>query len=126
MLYKEEYHIHGEFCNLGFSFSGRSSDLENFLPPIQAPNVRAHTSGCIGRPSSRFWARFVAILTIMVASGTLSTKQLAKADTQSSSNIATANRDSSLTVRMKSSVFLPIQVMRPKRERAYRIFFKCY
>lgn len=60
----------------------------------------------------------------MVASGTLSTKQLAKADTQSNSNIETANRDSSLTDRMKSSVFLPIHEIRPRRESAYGIFSK--
>lgn len=58
----------------------------------------------------------------MVASGTLSTRELAKADTQSNNSIATANRDSSLTDRIKFSVCLPIQVMRPIRERAYGIF----
>lgn len=93
------------------------------VPPMQAPNASAHTSGCIGKLSSRFCPRFIAILTIMVVSGTLSTKALASADTHSSSRIATANRDSSLTDRMKFSVCLPIQSMRPRRERACRQFF---
>lgn len=98
------------------------SYLRSFLPPMQAPNASAHTRGCNGKSSSRFCARFIAILTIIVVSGTLSTKALANAETHSNSRIATANRDSSLTDKMKFSVCLPIQSMRPRRERACRIF----
>jgi len=105
-----------------FSFQKQLLNLGNFLPPMQAPNVKAQIRGCIGRSSSRFCARFVAILTIIVASGTLSTKALAMADTQSSNSMATANRDSSLTDRMILSVCLPIQAISPKRERACKIF----
>lgn len=93
-----------------------------FLPPMQAPNAKDHTKGCKGKPSSRFCARLVAILTIIVVSGTLSTKALANADTQSSNSIATANRDSSLTDRMIFSVCSPIHSMKPRRESAWRIF----
>jgi len=115
---KDDFMFEVNFAILDYLRNHNHWGLENFLPPIQAPNVNAHIRGCIGKLSSRFWARFVAILTIIVVSGTLSTKQLAKADTQSISNIATANRDSSLTDRIKSCVFWPIHEMIPKRERA--------
>lgn len=85
---------------------------------MQAPNAKDHISGCNGKLSSRFCERFVAILTIIVLSGTLSTKALANADTHSSSSMATASRDSSLTDRMIFSVCLPIQSMKPRRDRA--------
>lgn len=51
------------------------------LPPKQAPNARDHTSGCNGSPNASFSASEMAILTIIVVSGILSTNADATADT---------------------------------------------
>lgn len=91
------------------------------LPPIQAPKAKAHTRGCSGSFSSLFWAKAVTTLIIIVDRGTLSTNALANADTQSSSNIATANRDSSFTDRIIFSVCFPIQAIRPRRDNAWSV-----
>ena len=50
-------------------------------PPRHAPKASAHTSGCNGKPRASFSAREIAILTIIVVNGMLSTKADAKADT---------------------------------------------
>uniref|UniRef100_A0A1A9Z7R9 Uncharacterized protein n=1 Tax=Glossina pallidipes TaxID=7398 RepID=A0A1A9Z7R9_GLOPL len=36
------------------------------VPPKQAPNARAQTSGCNGKLSALFWAKDIVILTIIV------------------------------------------------------------
>lgn len=67
-----------------------------------------------------FCAKVVTILIIIVERGTLSTNVLANADTQSNSNIATANRDSSFTDRIIFSVCFPIQAIKPNRDKAWK------
>lgn len=51
------------------------------LPPKQAPKANAHTSGWSGSPNSLFSESEIAILTIIVVRGILSTKAEAIADT---------------------------------------------
>lgn len=53
------------------------------VPPKQAPNARAQTSGCNGKLSALFWAKDIVILTIIVVNGMLSTKADAIAETLS-------------------------------------------
>lgn len=51
------------------------------LPPKQAPNASAQTSGCIGSPNSLFSDNDMTILIIIVVSGMLSTNADATAET---------------------------------------------
>lgn len=52
-----------------------------YEPPRQAPNANAQTSGCKGRFSAFFSANEIAIFTIIVVNGILSTNAEAMAET---------------------------------------------
>ena len=68
-----------------------------YLPPRQAPNDKAQIKGCKGSCNSALLAKSVAILTIMVVNGRLSTKADTTADTHNISTKATASLASGLT-----------------------------
>lgn len=53
----------------------------HYLPPKQAPNARAHTSGWSGKFNAEFSAKEIVIFTIIVVSGILSTKAEVMAET---------------------------------------------
>lgn len=80
------------------------------LPPKHAPKDSAQMSGCNGRFSD---CNDTVIRTIIVVSGMLSTKAEASADTHRMIKIATANRHSSLTVKIIFFAWVPMKWMRP-------------
>jgi hypothetical protein len=63
----------------------------------------------------------MTIRIIIVVSGMLSTKAEAIAETHSISRMATASCDSSLTARTTASVCLPIQLIKPRHDKAWQI-----
>lgn len=89
-----------------------------FSPPKQAPNVKAQINGGRGKLSPLFFDIFAAILTIIVANGTLSTNALTNAETHIINSIATASLKFSFTDRIIHSVCFPIHAIRPIRESA--------
>lgn len=96
-------------------------NFKYIIPPKQAPKDRDHINGWSGRFNSLSLARLAAILTIIVVRGRLSTKAEAKADTHKIKTMAVANLDSGPTDVITYWVCFPIQLIRPKRERAYNI-----
>lgn len=73
------------------------------LPPKHAPKAKAHTNGCRGKFNAFFSANEMAILTIIVVRGMLSTKADAIADTWKTSSelLKTTNQEISASERSK-------------------------
>ena len=86
--------------------------MSNCLPPKQAPMVSAQMSGCKGRFSADFSDNEMVTFSNIAVSGMLFTNADPIAATHKIIKIATAKRNSSLTIRITFSVCIPIHSMR--------------